>query len=324
MNLLKFIELDRTFYNMTDEKVYTPETIPDNPLPEQIGDLESKAAGGATGTDLHKPSTIPDNPLPRKIIAHETIGSALNTKARKILGAFEFVQQGAIQIGKFILGESGDIKISPNGIVARNLAGNPTFTLDGETGDAVFAGEIQSGALITGNVIIGDGGVLQIGSGASDTLIDELGIVSANNFGIYSTSGSPLTTFTNTSYANVSGTNSLTFTLLRPVRAFAFLSVNSSSEQVVNTDPCSGRTFYKMNDTVSGSLITLFYDAELKYGADEDRLKENIISKPYVVSGGVTLSAGNHIITLQSALGSVVNFRSILNDYSMSILLLGS
>lgn len=51
---------------------------------------------------------------------------------------------------------SGDIKISPSGIVARNTSGLTTFAIDGETGNATFAGELQSGSLITGQITVGN------------------------------------------------------------------------------------------------------------------------------------------------------------------------
>ena len=67
---------------------------------------------------------------------------------------------GALQIGKYESGVSGDLRISPNGIVARNSSGMTTFALDGDTGSAVFMGEIQAGAIITGLVSVGNNNVV--------------------------------------------------------------------------------------------------------------------------------------------------------------------
>ena len=129
-------------------EVFTPTVIEETPFPGTVSQNATTQAGsGGTFT----PTTIKGTPLPIKVIAHETMGSALNTKARKILKTFEFALSGAIQIGKYLAGVSGDIKISPDGIVARNSAGLTTFALDGDTGDATFKGTIQAGAYITEN-----------------------------------------------------------------------------------------------------------------------------------------------------------------------------
>ena len=98
--------------------------------------------------------------MPTRRVAHEVIGSALNTKSRKILAVFEFTESGALQIGKYENGVSGDLRITPNGITARDLAGITTFSLDGTTGDAVFKGTIQSESLIAGLVAVGDNNVI--------------------------------------------------------------------------------------------------------------------------------------------------------------------
>ena len=138
---------------MADEKVYKPEVISDQPFPasEESSNYVSQAAAGG----VYSPNEIKDNPLPRRKIAHELLASALNTKSRKILAEFEFTQMGAIQIGNYQAGVSGDIRISPDGIVGRNAAGLTTFALDGDTGNAVFRGIVQAGSFISGSIITG-------------------------------------------------------------------------------------------------------------------------------------------------------------------------
>lgn len=140
------------------EKVYTPETITDTPFPTE--DVESLTISQSTSNDTYSNETIKDQPIPDKRISHEVISSALNTKSKKILQEFEFTKSGAIQIGEYEDGVSGDIKISPSGIVGRNTSGQTTFAIDGETGDATFAGTIQTGALIAGDVIVGDNDIV--------------------------------------------------------------------------------------------------------------------------------------------------------------------
>jgi hypothetical protein len=137
-----------------EEKVYYPETITDTPMPNQAEasyDSSQASSGGVLNT-----TKISDNSLPTKKIAVELISTSLNTKSKKILGEFELVESGGFQIGKYQNGVSGDLRITPNGLTARDLAGITTFAIDGETGSAVFKGTVQAGTLIGGdsNVII--------------------------------------------------------------------------------------------------------------------------------------------------------------------------
>lgn len=83
------------------------------------------------------------------------IDANLDTAAKNILASFTFGASGALQIGTFSAGISGDIKISPNGIVARNSAGANTFTLDGTTGAATFAGTLSAAGGTFGTITAG-------------------------------------------------------------------------------------------------------------------------------------------------------------------------
>lgn len=127
---------------MAEQKVYEPETIVDNALPLASSPAssvtESAQSGGVVST-----RKIKDSPIPR-YIARETISQTFNTKSRKILAEFQFTESGAIQIGKYVYALSGDLRISPAGIIARNQNGDITFALDGDTGDATFRGIVQA------------------------------------------------------------------------------------------------------------------------------------------------------------------------------------
>ncbi len=149
---------------MTDEnKVYHSEVIQDAPFPtEGVADFGSSQD---SNKDTYHPTEIPDTSFPEMKTATELLSASLNTKSRKILGEFKFTRYGAIQVGAYVSGVSGDIKISPSGIVARNLSGVTTFTLDGDTGDASFLGtinastiiasEFQAGTLSSDNILTG-------------------------------------------------------------------------------------------------------------------------------------------------------------------------
>lgn len=126
------------------------EPIETQPIPFPLGDdlafvdVNSKSGGVFSQTEA-KPQAFPS-----KKIAREIIGARLNTESKRILGQFQFTEQGALQIGKLIQGITGDIRISPVGIIGRDAAGNYTFTLDAETGDATFKGMVQAGSFIAG------------------------------------------------------------------------------------------------------------------------------------------------------------------------------
>lgn len=155
-----------------DIKIYYPETIDENPLPTQEGVVGFESSQ-ETSKEEYKQPTIKSQPLPTRRVAYEVLASSLNTKSRKILAEFEFTQSGALQIGNYDPGVSGDIKISPNGIVARDSAGLTTFALDGTTGNATFKGEVQAGAFISGLVIVGDNSVVIDGEERRIVFYDE-------------------------------------------------------------------------------------------------------------------------------------------------------
>jgi len=144
---------------MANEKIFTQEEIENIPLPNQIEEADfhtsQSESGGISGAEK-----IKTQKFPIKRVAVELIGSALNTKSRKILAEFEFTEHGAMQIGKYVNGVSGDIRISPNGIVGRNISGITTFSIDADTGDAVFKGTMQAGSVMTGEIIVGNNTII--------------------------------------------------------------------------------------------------------------------------------------------------------------------
>lgn len=153
---------------MDEDKVFHPTVIPETPFPGE-GSQTGVSGSSTGGEQAFTTEKIKETPFPVKRTAVELLSTALNTASQKILKAFEFTQSGAIQIGKFLLGQSGDVKISPDGIVARDSSGNTTFALDGDTGNAVFKGEVRSGSVVTGQVIVGNNSVII--DGESRTII---------------------------------------------------------------------------------------------------------------------------------------------------------
>ena len=143
---------------MSDVKTLYPEVIEEQPFPQE-GEAEVSPSQKTTTTLT--PTTIKDKGFPTKRIAVELIGSALNTKSRKILAEFALTETGALQIGKYVNGVSGDIRITPTGIVMRDSAGITTVAQYAEDGSAVFKGTIQAGSIISsGTLIAGDDTVI--------------------------------------------------------------------------------------------------------------------------------------------------------------------
>lgn len=157
---------------MSDEKVYTPEEIEDSAFPQQVGGVDYATTESGSG-EVIGTTKIKDNDIPYKRTAIELISSSLNTKSKKVLGEFELTESGGFQIGKYVNGVTGDIRITPAGITARDNAGINTFVLDATTGSAVFKGTIQAGTLIGGEVIVGNNNVIIDGENKRILIYDD-------------------------------------------------------------------------------------------------------------------------------------------------------
>src|SRR3990167_3748314 len=141
------------------DKNYEPEIAQENPFPGEPEPVASLGQPNPAGT--FAPSVSKEKTFPRKRTAVELLSTALNTRSRKILEEFELQQSGGLKIGDFKSGISGDLRITPNGLTARNIAGLTTFAIDGDTGDATFRGTVEAGGF---------------------TISDENGLHSLNNF----------------------------------------------------------------------------------------------------------------------------------------------
>lgn len=159
---------------MDDIKVYKPIETQDTPFPVQ--ETTTQDVAQTTANSVYSPQVTKDNPMPAKKIAQEVISKSLNTSTRKILGEFKFTPSGALQIGNYEDGQAGDIRISPGGIVARNLSGETTFSIDGDSGNATFKGIIQAGAVVAGAVQVGDEKILIDGDTQRIIFYDDNGV----------------------------------------------------------------------------------------------------------------------------------------------------
>lgn len=267
--------------DIDQEKIYFPEEISDEPFPNQEQQIIAQNQG--VSGEVIRPKPLRDNPIPRKIIAHETIGSALNTKSRKILAEFQFTESGALQIGKYENGVSGDIRITPSGIVARDSAGNITFALDGETGNAVFKGEIQSGSLVTGEIVMGPDGRLVIGDESGATILDAIGLVSQNNFTSAVDTFAGDISFTSTTYADITGLQ-LDLVVKRPTVYLFLITIQVANEQTNAANDMSGRVMINLklhSSDVTYAEPTLVIDTSFDVS---DQSRENVIRKTYTLA----------------------------------------
>ena len=134
-----------------DDKVYTQEVVQENPFPGETVVLDT--ASESKEGDVHSPTTTKEKNVPRKRTAVELLSTALNTRSRKILESFDLEQRGGIQIGNFQDGISGDISLTRNGMVGRNVSGNTTFALDTD-GNLILVGQLRAGSTIVSNTIV--------------------------------------------------------------------------------------------------------------------------------------------------------------------------
>ena len=140
-------------------KVYYPATLTDTPIAFDDG-LPANTDYTNDNKDIEGIDTVEVGQIYRTIYATEVVSVSFDTSKSRILGTFTFAESGAIQIGKYVNGESGQIQLTPNGIVATNSSGDTTFALDGTTGDATFSGTLTSGSIITGAIDVGDNSVI--------------------------------------------------------------------------------------------------------------------------------------------------------------------
>lgn len=139
-------------------KLFKPKEIKDQPIP-QVSD-GGPIPKSTTHKSVYIPKHIPVQPVPTSIPVRHIVGPNLDTLNRNILAQFTFGRSGAIQIGNYKSGVTGDLRLSPNGITARDSSGSTTFSIDATTGDAYFKGTVAAGSIVTGYI--------QVGGAASD------------------------------------------------------------------------------------------------------------------------------------------------------------
>lgn len=138
---------------MSDTQVFYPEVVQESPFPSQDSVISTSVSSESGGT--YSPTTTNDKPIVKKRVATELLSTALNTRSKRILQEFELQQSGGFKIGNYKDGVSGEIAITPNGIITKDKSGLTTVAIYGEDGSGVFKGTIQAGSFVAGTLYLG-------------------------------------------------------------------------------------------------------------------------------------------------------------------------
>lgn len=147
-------------------KIIYPTVIEPTPLNGQqyqfdtSGLSQKSSIMGTTSSETTKTRTLSPPQY-----AKEVVSKRLNTIAGQITSKFTFTNFGALEIGEENV--TGWIRITGDGITAENINGDPTFSLDGRTGNAVFSGELAAGNILTGEIDLGVDGRIYGGDGSN-------------------------------------------------------------------------------------------------------------------------------------------------------------
>jgi len=106
--------------------------------------------------------------------------AAINTATGNILGEFTFGTSGAIQIGSYVNGASGDVRISPTGILGRDSSGSTTFSIDATTGVATISGLVVGTNVGIGTAQDSAGVTTIIGNTVTASFVNALSITAGS------------------------------------------------------------------------------------------------------------------------------------------------
>jgi len=138
-------------------KIIQPPLIEIPPLGNQENIFSNGSSSRKSSDGTQTGQEIQIKSLPNPEHAREVISKRLDTVAGQITAGFEFSESGAIRISSE---NTGKIEITGDGVTAINQTGETTFFLDGRNGDAVFAGELAAGSVMTGKIDMGADGYI--------------------------------------------------------------------------------------------------------------------------------------------------------------------
>ena len=102
--------------------------------------------------------------------------SAISTATSTIITPFTFGVSGALQIGTYVNGVSGDVRISPSGILGRDINGATTFSINGTTGVAVLNGLVVGTNVGQGTAVTSSGVTTIIGDTVTTSFVNALNV----------------------------------------------------------------------------------------------------------------------------------------------------
>ena len=279
-----------------------PSTIVDQQVPLLSGGVNPSTGNASNpvtaNQDVELPNTHVDQKFPLVVIAQETQSQSLDTSTKRIKGEYEFESLGAIKIGQFSPGVSGEIDISPSGIIGVDNNDNVTFSIDGTTGDAIFRGTVQAGAF---------------------DVIDSNGLISSSNFttanlvvgGIFSTA--------NNTYTDVTG-SAFTINTTRDVKVqismFVYMQIDNPNFQTNGyfADAILYDSF--LSGLAIGTLSTPGIPATTAAGA------YRTAPMPVEITEIITVATGTHNYKLQ--LKANGGGTASLGGFSVNIMILGT
>lgn len=296
------------------EKVYTPEVVPDAGFPLEGSAVTAvTSATQETANQTYGAKEMTEQGFPPKMVARELLSTAINTISQKITKAFEFTKSGALQIGEYINGVSGDVRITSDGIIARNNAGTTTFALDGETGDAIFTGDVRASTF------------------TSDYFsVDSAGNVIARSIRLTNTDEKTVDLDSNIDCTNGTDTlipgTELTISLDRETVVLFLFSVAGDVEQngVPGADFNSRITFKLVEQTPQGRITKA---TMIAVGALVSSVPSGAVGYvlPYFTHYLGTLSAGVHNMNATISVGAGVgSAKFVLNSCRLSYLTIGT
>ena len=105
---------------------------------------------------------------------------AISTASASILGSFTFGASGALQIGTYSAGVTGDIRISPTGILGRDKNNATTFSIDATTGVAVLNGLVVGTNVGLGTAQDSSGVTTIVGNVVTTSFVNALSITAGS------------------------------------------------------------------------------------------------------------------------------------------------
>lgn len=210
--------------------------------------------------------------------------SAISTAAGTILGEFVFSGSGAIQIGTYVNGVSGDLKLSPTGILARDSSGATTFSINGTTGVAVLNGLVVGTNVGLGTAQDSAGVTTIIGNTVTTSFVNALNVNAATVSASISITtptitGGTIQTASSGNRVVMSGaTNSLSFFVgaESTPRIFVGISESFSNNMHITNPTSSGKGALGITND-NGSAIDIASTTNGGYSLGINHLNANVV-----------------------------------------------